>query len=211
MQMEPKQTDPLYETKNESPELYSGMEIADSPNRDLIGEKIHEANNVWETNRLNGSDISEADRIADSIAEVDGIELIRSGEYGADYDNRCMNFAFGEINKEPWAEPHKQMPKEFNADTIAFLKQHSYQFVQLPAEGDVILYTYAGQKQMDDPNYRIGFTHYGIVDKDNKVISKFGQGPVVKHPAGLVPTNYGKYAYFMRKQIPNTQNNIEPK
>ena len=200
--MQPTSTEISRETSNDLPELHSGMEITGSPTREILGEKLHKANDIWETNRANGESTSEADVVADSVAEVDGIELIQSGQYGADYDNRCMNFAFGEVNKEPWAEPHKQMPKEFNAETIAFLKEHGYQFVQLPTEGDVILYTYAGQKQMDDPNYRIGFTHYGIVDKDNKIVSKFGQGPVVKHPAGLVPTNYGKYAYFMRKQMP---------
>lgn len=200
--MQPTSTEISRETSKDLPELYSGMEIPDSPTREILGEKLHRANDTWETNRTNGESTSEADIVASSVTEVNDIELIQPGKYGTDYDNRCMNFAFGEVNKEPWAEPHKQMPKEFNADTIAFLKEHSYQFVQLPAEGDVILYTYAGQKQMDDPNYRIGFTHYGIVDKDNKIVSKFGQGPVVKHPAGLVPTNYGKYAYFMRKQMP---------
>ncbi len=209
--MEPKQTESSYEMQNGLPELYSGMEIPNSPTREILGEKLHRANDIWETDRANGQDTSEADTAANSVADVDGIELIQPGQYGADYDNRCMNFAFGAVNKEAWAEPRKQMPKEFNAETTSFLREHGYQFVQIPAEGDVILYTYAGQKQIDNPNYRIGFTHYGIVDKDNNVVSKLGQGPVVKHPAELVPTNYGKYAYFMRKQIPNTQNNIEPK
>ena len=49
---------------------------------------------------------------------------------------------------------------------------------------------------LDQP---LAVAHYGIVNPDGTVTSKFGVGDVLKHPVGLVPSTCGRFVHFLTR------------
>jgi hypothetical protein len=179
--------------------LYSGMELPDSAERTLLEEKLKDA--YYEGYGGGPVQMANADRIANSVAEVAGIEMVREGDYERDYDNnRCGHFAFGEQKGEQWAAPGVELPHEIWLETIPFLRERGYQIVDKPTAGDIAAYTHAPPDFIKEDRGK--FYHFGVVEPDGRILSKFTQGPVVKHPVDTVPVSYGRAVYFMRKSDP---------
>lgn len=62
----------------------------------------------------------------------------------------------------------------------------NYICVQEPLPGDIVIYSNG--------------IHYGIWKGDGKVLSKWGQGPIIEHRLEEVPLSYGETVLFFRKK-----------
>ncbi len=63
--------------------------------------------------------------------------------------------------------------------------------IDAPQEGDIVLYLKTNGHEKD-------VEHVGVYHRDGTVVSKWGWGPVLKHPIGFVPTFYGDSVIFRR-------------
>jgi hypothetical protein len=175
--------------------LYSGMVITETPQRELLGEILSQAYSEWYTSFGRAQYVAEANAIAQTVGEVDGITIVEPGDYGQDYSNRCAHFAFGTKHGQPWAQPHTELDDDIWLNSRGYLRRSGYDVMEFPLAGDVAAYAFkehdaagAGQEN---------FKHFGIVEPDGSLLSKFNQGPVVNHPIETVPTNYGNVVYFL--------------
>ena len=167
--------------------------------REILDRKIGNAYSTWYTSYGRAADIAKANAIARSVVEIPGIELIEPGDYATDYHNRCLQYAFGTCKGEPWAMPNEDDSehRDLWAHPLGFLQAKGYELVTVPLAGDIVAYT-----QSDEDDLREGygsFDHFGILQDDGRVVSKFAQGPVVRHPIELVPTGFGDKVYYFRK------------
>jgi hypothetical protein len=177
--------------------LYSGMPIPDSPLRAELDEKLSAAHRVWSRSPNSQRQIKRASKLANSVGEAEGIEILREGHFGEDYRYRCDNYVFGEVLRETWAAPHSDVPTEFESSPLQFLERQGYQMVTVPMEGDIAAYTDDADAEVRSGNAT--FPHYAIVDRDGMAVSKWGQGPIVRHQIGTLPSSYGNSVYFFHK------------
>jgi hypothetical protein len=129
----------------------------------------------------------------DMIGNSEGFELIQRGDLQRT-EFRCAQFVFATNKNESWAKEDEHI--EIFRDPLAFLEERGYHPLLrggAPLTGDVIAYGF-----LQSRNPLLKLVHLGIIDKD-KVISKFNEGHVFRHPKEAVPHHFGTHALFFRK------------
>lgn len=168
-----------------------GLPLPASPEREQLSAICNKAYGEYYASWGIPNRQARINQIADSIGEIVGVELLRPSNYSADRNNLCIHFTFGEILGEEWAAPHAPLPDDFWLKSLAFLVGRGYR--QVPewkkAADIVVAYTFGSEGAPD-------FRHFGIAVGPEIVVSKFGQGPVVRHGINVVPDEFGDKAYF---------------
>lgn len=181
-------------------ELHSGMELLDVPERHILFEKTHDSHSLYYHAYGRSDGIRQANKLINNLAGIDGIEVLERGAYGRDYKNRCAHYAFGTINQEQWAKPDEEIPYEFWRDPFTFLAEFGYEVVDVPEAGDAVVYATRSREEEEAAGCgSLNYEHVGIVGEGGIIFSKLGQGPIVRHRAEIVPSDFGKYVYFLRK------------
>lgn len=132
-------------------------------------------------------------RAYDMVGNVEGFELVEVGNPKRS-DFRCVQYVFARNKREPWAKEDERI--EIFKDPVNFLTTVGYTPLRIgehPANGDIIAY---GTVQNGAPLFELG--HMGVLDKD-KVVSKFNEGHVFRHPIAGIPHHFGSQALFFRK------------
>ena len=185
--------------------LHSGMPLADTSVRQGLNSLLNAADTAYFTSSGKTEKVQRANDIATKVGEIDGVNVVRPGDFDRDRDNDCAHYAFGEVNGESWAAPYTRTPDELWRTTRdggspqAFLQQRGYEIVDgTPVPGDVVAYT--SHTAEDIQAGKAAFRHFGVLRPDGSVESKFAQGPVATHWIDHVPSFWGSTAYFMRKR-----------
>ena len=201
----------------DSRELYSGMNLEEDSIRaevDEIFKRIDDAMSIDIDKAIESGivdifddykvliatcDCDLLNRLADAVATIEDIEVLRSSDYGGDPIAACEWFAFGIMLQENWAQSEVGLNEFVQGDMVEFLLEKGYGFVERekPAVGDVVAYQsrVAVNEEEDAPS----FSHFGILGPDGKVVSKFGLGPVAVHEIDAVPSRYGDSVLFLRR------------
>lgn len=132
-------------------------------------------------------------RAYDMIGNVEGFELVEKGDPDRS-EYRCVQYVFAKNKNEPWAKEDERI--EIFTNPISFLTSAGYKPIrseELPGNGDVIAYGFTIPK---DPLFKL--MHMGVLDRD-KVLSKFNEGHVFRHPMNAVPHHFGTSALVFRK------------
>ncbi len=132
-------------------------------------------------------------RAYDMIGNVDGYELIEKGDPDRS-EFRCVQYVFATNKGEPWAKEDERI--EIFTDPVNFLRNVGYNPLRVgeaPTTGDVIAY---GFTQPTDPFLKL--MHLGVIDRD-RVLSKFNEGHVFRHPVNAIPHHFGSNALVFRK------------
>ncbi|HVA96781.1 MAG TPA: hypothetical protein VND99_03945 [Candidatus Acidoferrales bacterium] len=185
------ETDGVPHSSEELITLPSFMHLEESPVRMEMDQVFERIGKELEAGRY-----SKANTVADSMGRIDGIEILRrSRDYGGDFIRRCEYFVFGIMNRENWAYSERGLTDFVTGNMQFFLEEEGYQILEeeVPVVGDVVAY------HMRDEDWNTSFEHFGILGPNGKVISKFGLGPIVRHPLKLVPSSYGDSVYFFHK------------
>jgi len=190
-----------YETGSPLNSFYSGMSVSPIPVRDQINQRLMEAHEKWLSGGYDIEQVWEADAIANSINELEGVEVLQSADHIGHNNARCAHYAFGEYFGEEWAMPDEELDISIWNNTTSFLREKGYEPVAEPSEGDVVLYSF------EDPraNGLEWVEHFAVLEEDGRAVSRFGQGPVVRHSLHAVPTMYGEKIYFFRKVRANSK------
>jgi hypothetical protein len=175
--------------------LRSGMTIDASPLRDAISDRILSAHVKWRGSWFDVEEVWQADAIANSIHELPGVEVLQSADHIGNNNNRCAHYVFGERFGEGWAMPDEELENEIWNDAAAFLRDKGYESVTDPEPGDVVVYS----TEDPGPHGLEWIEHFAILEDNGLAVSRFGQGPVVRHPIEAVPNQYGNKVYFFRK------------
>lgn len=179
-------------------QLSPGVSLPASPERDKLDQIETEAYEQWYSSRWNPVYIAAANAIANSVADIPGIELITGAGYGTDSRNRCAHYAFGKHLGEDWAEVDSELPSELWNEPVKFLVAKGFAQITTPTVNDIIAYT--NLRDTAEPNLHVEFSHFAVALGDSgQAISKLGRGAIIKHPMELVPTSYGDTAFFFRK------------
>ena len=150
-----------------------------------------------------GASNEEVDLQVNKLGEMPGIEIIEQYSFRDNFYYRCAEYVFGEVYHEDWAQQfitHNE--PEFWSNSVSYLMSRGYKPVEQPRRGDVIAYGGA----YDDG--RVWFGHFGIYAGTNKVISKYGAGPIALHDLSLISRgngryegHWGDYAWFFAKEV----------
>lgn len=183
--------------------LYSGMPLYESPDRQELDKWTDAAYEGWYTSWGIPARIEQANKIANTVPEIDGepiadIQIVEPGDYGRDYEHRCGHYAFGQVKGEDWATPRAEIPADLFNKSVSFLAEKGYNIVPTGTEGDIVGYTHRGESYLPEEHESILFSHFGVVEPEGDIVSKFNQGPVVRHPIDMVPKSFGTHAYFLR-------------
>lgn len=183
--------------------LPSGLMLDETsePHRDAICKIYKEAVRL---SKLEGSE-SAADAVFDRLDTIPGIDIIEPRSFTDDLGYRCAEYVFGEIYGEDWA---KQFITDneplFWSSAVPFLTQHGYVPIEQPRQGDVVAY---GGVYEDG---RVWFGHFGVYAGSNKVVSKYGRGPIAIHDLSLIAKggdrydgHWGDYIWFFAKETEN--------
>lgn len=160
-------------------------------------ERYDEAYSGWYTSFGRPFRIQQAIELFRVIHSVEGIEVVEESDFTAaqrDYDD--AHYAFGKRMLEPWAAPGFKLPNEFTYEPLEFLKAYRYRIKARPSAGDVVAYSYDSDPEAST-SAALVFPHYGIVNADGTITSKFGIGNVLQHPLDRVPSTCGNFAYFL--------------
>lgn len=140
----------------------------------------------------------EADRIADSIAELPGIKLITPSNYRKENgQSGCDHYVFGVQRRDTWY-PGQDLDLGTRAFKLLGLwRQTDHTLVKNglhPAGGspeleDVIVYFRDA--------YPREALHFALYEGEGVARSKFSRGPVLRHKVNQVPSCWGdKYVFF---------------
>jgi hypothetical protein len=149
---------------------------------------------------LGGNEYKDYDNLVNSVGSLDGIDVIEPGYFEHDEYYRCAHYAFGKVHGAKWAMPPAPLNvnEQLRYRPIPFLRQRGYDLTPEPKPGDIVAY---GNLSLEDMERREeGFEHYGVLQPDGKIVSKFSIGPIVKHTIDLVPESYGNRVNFLRKR-----------
>jgi acetolactate synthase regulatory subunit len=137
--------------------------------------------------------------VLEKLSDIPGVEILERRDFLAEtYD--CTAFTFNVTLQEPWAAEFGQrlfheLPENWRKHPVAFLVAHGYEMIRKEElrPNDVVIYGFS--RENSDPILR----HVGTYQEDGHVVSKLGQGPVVRHPLEAIPPIWGDRAYFLRK------------
>jgi hypothetical protein len=178
-------------------ELQPGMPLPELSTRDELDRIEKAAYCEWYTSYGRQQYVDAANAIANEVAKVPDVQLLRSADYGNDYRNRCAHFALGEVLKEDWATPQSELPYELWFDSVRFLAAKGFEQTVSPSAGDLV--GYAITEKQRPRGDEMHFLHYAIFEREGRAMSKLSQGPVIRHPIELIPSSYGNTAFFFRK------------
>lgn len=155
------------------------------------------AHSEWSTAFGHRLRIERAIEFFSQIHSVSGIEIVEESDFtSAQLNYEASHYVFGKQMLEPWAAPGFRLPKGLIYTPLAFLREHGYDLKDRPEAGDVIAYSY--DSDANTPVSPItAFVHYGIINADGTVTSKFGVGDVLNHPVDRVPSVCGNFAHFL--------------
>jgi len=108
-------------------------------------------------------------------------------------NHNCFAYALG------FADKLELIAETNGFDDLYFIKlleNNEIKRIDSPVNGDYVVY-------QDMENYPERLTHIGVVNED-KVISKWAWGPLVRHKLWDVPASYGKNVFYI-KAIPFTR------
>jgi hypothetical protein len=146
-----------------------------------------------------GYPAEQINKIADRLNEINGVEVLSEADFVNHHPYRCAEWTFGTIHKEPWALKGftaEHAPKLWE-DPVNFLREEAYEFTDSAQPGDIVAY---GDTLFDGTLWLEHFgIYYGDAAGQELVFSKFGQGPLVRHPISLVSTVWGGYYCFLKK------------
>lgn len=131
-------------------------------------------------------------RAHDMLGNVEGFELIEKSDPNRP-EFRCVQYVFTK-KREPWAKEDERI--DIFTHPLNFLTGAGYKPIraeELPGNGDIIAYGFTLPK---DPLFKL--MHMGIMDRD-KVLSKFNEGHVFRHPMNAIPHHFGSNALIFRK------------
>lgn len=157
--------------------------------------------------RLSKSDEpgSVADAVFSCLDAIPGIDIIEPRSFTDDFGYRCAEYVFGEVYGEDWAQQFiTDNEPQFWSSTVPFLTQHGYIPIEQPRHGDVVAY---GGVYEDG---RVWFGHFGVYAGSNKVVSKYGRGPIAIHDLPLISKggdrydgHWGDHVWFFAKKTVN--------
>ena len=137
--------------------------------------------------------------VYDQIPEV-GNNIIVVERRRWERDNKanfqCAQFAFGQLNNEPWAQIGRKLPDRLWTDGIQFLTEKGYQMVGEPEPSDIVGYAEL-QDDTKDPIFL--FRHFGKMTEDGMVVSKWNQGHIYRHAIEEIPLSMGNTVGFFRR------------
>jgi hypothetical protein len=147
----------------------------------------------------------EVNDIIDRLGTIQGVNIIERRSFYEDFGYRCAEYVFGEVYHEEWAKQFiTDNEPTFWSSTVRFLTEHGYKPIEQPRQGDIT--AYGGV--YDDG--RVWFGHFGIYAGDNKVVSKYGRGPIAIHDLSLIAKggdryegHWGDYIWFFAKDVTN--------
>jgi hypothetical protein len=140
------------------------------------------------------------------LETIEGIEVLVDEDISHNDEIKCQDYVFWNIKKEEWAKPTFRNPNPLDNlplnDSLAFLEARGYTVEERPQEDDIVAYRGSDDEKAEKHDETGQFSHFGIYLGSGKVISKWGNGPIVKHPLEIVPSTFGSRVYFLRKTRP---------
>ena len=132
----------------------------------------------------------------DALGQLPGLVVLRAGNMLLDERfNTCVHYALAECLGQDWICVGQLPPPDLGYHTHDFLTKRGFEEAGRLGNGLLVVY---GTKGMPGYLGKDPALHFGVADSENEVRSKFGAGPVVRHPLSGVPTRYGKTARFYR-------------
>jgi hypothetical protein len=106
----------------------------------------------------------------------------------------CEIYVFEAVYKTPWRHLMRNMGASVDMDKnpIDYLGSIGYRVTYQPMRWDIIAYVGRNSKQ------KIVLTHYGILEANDEVVSKWGQNELMRHEIFNVPHIYGNEIIFFR-------------
>jgi hypothetical protein len=166
-----------------------------APDREQIG-RIYATARYFSNTQTGSNAVKTA---IEQLGAIRGITILQTGDFDAEVNYRCAEYAFGTHQGEPWATKGftVQTTPALWQDPMWFLSSQGYRPTLTPRPGDVV--AYGGIK----PNGATWLEHFGIYQPhahaEEAVVSKFGQGPIVRHLIDLVSPLWGDQYWFFRR------------
>ncbi|MBU1046383.1 hypothetical protein KKH36_01210 [Patescibacteria group bacterium] len=108
-----------------------------------------------------------------------------------EYDNNynCFLYALGLSNNQEIIKDSKGFI--YDSFLLKLLEEKELEYIDNPQIGDWIIYR-------DLEKYPELISHIGVINDNNKIISKWAWGPLVKHNIFDVPRSYGDDIYYIK-------------
>lgn len=194
----------MSETLLESPKTMS----RNLDTQELLVQLRSNISDIYEEARIleeNGAPNEMVNKRVNAIGLLPGVRVIEERDFRDDFDYRCVEFIFGEVCREDWARigwTVKTTPTLWKYP-FTFLHMADYQLVSAPQRGDIVGY---GSIHDGEP----WLEHYGMYLSGERVLSKFGRGPIATHHLELISASpdknkgyWGDRYWFFRKAPPS--------
>jgi hypothetical protein len=144
-------------------------------------------------------DLEELSNAWKSIEQLPSCKVLGPCSLQLDYDMTCVPYVFGKLLHETWCPPYQKLTNQSTGalhNTLDYLSSKGYSVVMNPKAGDVVAYLL-----QPEPNLDFVTKHFGLLQADGSVRSKFRLAPALEHPLGAVPKKYGEFVLYFRKTV----------
>lgn len=164
-------------------ELHSGMTIEDHT---LTWELVDALGDAYGDHRDGEGNWGKC--ITTRIKDITGIEIIDPRSEVEDHLYNCVHYAFGIVHGNEWARPGTEVPQAVFAPDFSLLGSKGYETVLHPSPQDIAAYS-----------WETSINHFGIYEGGGLVVSKFGEGPIVRHDLTRAIEEGTTRIFFLRK------------